>query len=384
MNKRYRLGELIEQSSELNIDGDYTEQNVRGIANTKEFMPTKADINNRDLSRFQVVKPKEFAFNRRTTRMGEKIAIGFNESDENIIVTEDYVVFRVRDKEVLMPEFLFIFLNRGEFDRYARWDSWGSATEFFNWENMCAVNIILPTISVQQKVVAIYNEMKENLATYESGLEDLKLTCDGFIEDLKRKYPGNMLGTYITEVDCRNEHSLELSKVRGISTEKKLIDTKANMQGVKLDNYKELKPYQFVYVADTSRRGDKMALALNDADEAFLVSSIYTVFEIDQDNLCPEYLMMFFSRPEFDRYARFHSWGSARETFDWSEMCKVKIPMPDIKIQRSIADIYACYIERKRIAEKLREQLKNICPILLRGALMATDLGERNGKIEEL
>ena len=102
-----------------------------------------------------------------------------------------------------------------------------------------------------------------------------------------------------------------------------------------------------------------------------MVSSIYTVFETEIEKLYPSYLLMFFSRPEFDRYARFHSWGSARETFDWPELCQVEIPLPDIKIQRSIADIYSCYIERKRIAEELKEQLKNICPLLLRGAIMA-------------
>ena len=137
-----------------------------------------------------------------------------------------------------------------------------------------------------------------------------------------------------------------------------------------MKNYKVVKQNEFVYVADTSRRGDKVALGFNDSNESCLVSSIYTVFRIkDVDLLNPQYLMMFFTRNEFDRYARFNSWGSARETFDWSEMCSVKIPIPDINVQKSIANIYKVYNERKRINEQLKQQIKDICPILIKGSL---------------
>lgn len=100
-----------------------------------------------------------------------------------------------------------------------------------------------------------------------------------------------------------------------------------------------------------------------------MVSSISIVFRTKTEYLLPEYLALFFARVEFDRYARFNSWGSARETFDWEEMCNVQIPIPDIKVQRAIADIYAVYQTRKRINEQLKAQIKNICPILIRGSL---------------
>ena len=368
-NKKYRLGELIEQCTDVNNDGEYTASDVMGMTITKEIIPTKANVDSTDLKSFLVIKPKEFIYNPRTH--GKRIGFGFNDTDTSFIISWNNIGFKIKQssKEIVVPEYLFMHFNRLEWDREACYRSWGTSTEVFSWDALCGMNITLPPLPTQQKAVAVYNELKENLAAYESGLEDLKFTCDGFMEELRKKYEDTKLGQYIKEVDCRNEGALDLSKVRGISTEKSLIATKANMQGVNLDNYKELKPNQFVYVADTSRRGDKVAIALNDTEETFLVSSIYTVFETKQEELCPEYLMMFFSRSEFDRYSRFHSWGSARETFDWSEMCNVKIPLPDIKIQKSIADIYSCYIERKRIAEELREELKNICPLLLRGAL---------------
>ena len=100
-----------------------------------------------------------------------------------------------------------------------------------------------------------------------------------------------------------------------------------------------------------------------------MVSSISTVFGTKKEKLLPEYLMLFFTRAEFDRYARFNSWGSARETFDWDEMCNVEIPVPDISIQKAIAEMYTVYIARTRINEQLKAQIKDICPILIRGSL---------------
>ena len=147
------------------------------------------------------------------------------------------------------------------------------------------------------------------------------------------------------------------------------------MEGVGLNNYKVVAPGQFAYVPDTSRRGDKISLALNTSENTYLVSSISIVFDTQKDVLLPEYLMLFFGRSEFDRYARFHSWGSARETFDWSEMCDVQIPIPDTKIQQYIVNIYTAYLLRKEINEQLKSQVKNVCPILIKGSLEEAENG---------
>lgn len=179
------------------------------------------------------------------------------------------------------------------------------------------------------------------------------------------------IGEFIEQYDKRNsDGQLKLNSVKGISTEKSFIDTKADMNGVSLSSYKVVDTHTFCYVPDTSRRGDKMAIALNRGNVQLLVSSIYTTFKSkDTSRLLPEYLFMYFNRPEFDRYARFNSWGSAREVFTMDDMNDVRIPIPDIKVQREIANIHKCYIERQRIAEALKEQIKNICPILIKGSL---------------
>ena len=199
-------------------------------------------------------------------------------------------------------------------------------------------------------------------------MEDLKLVCDGYIEDLRRKLPSEPIGKYLSLSDRRNDIGLGLEAVRGISTSKEFIETKADMEGVGLANYKLVQPNYFAYVGDTSRRGDKISLALNTTNETFLVSSISYVFTTSID-LLAEYLMLFFSRDEFNRYARFNSWGSARESFNFDDMCNVKIPIPAIEVQKSIADIFKVYNTRKRINEQLKAQIKDICPILIKGSI---------------
>lgn len=367
----YRLGDLIEYCDIRNSEYHFSELHVRGISNTKELMPTKADLLNRTLDDFKVVFPNEFVFNRRTTRMGEKFAITFNNTSTPVIVTNDYVVFKVIKKDILLNEYLFMLFNRPEFDRYVRFNSWGSATEMFVWENMCDVVITLPSITKQRKYVDVYLALQNNLATYQSKVEELKIVCDGYLDNLKRTTPATRLRDYIVQYDERNIDGIySVDAVRGISTEKSFIDTKANMNGVSLDSYKVVYKNTFVYVPDTSRRGDKMAIALNLEDKPILVSSIYTTFRSKNlEKLLPQYLFMFFDRSKFDRYTRFNSWGSAREVFTMDDMEEVTIPIPDISVQQEIVNIYKCYIERQRIANALTEQLKKICPVLIRGSL---------------
>jgi type I restriction enzyme S subunit len=174
---------------------------------------------------------------------------------------------------------------------------------------------------------------------------------------------------YIEQCDERAGSNYTVDDVIGISTDKKFIDTKANMSGVSINSYKVVKPLEFAYVADTSRRGDKIALALNDSDKPVLVSSIYTAFRCkDTNQLLPKYLFMLLNRNEFDRYARFNSWGSARETFDWNEMCRVEIPLPDPKVQEAIVNLFNCADRAKKIASQARERLKTLCPALVQRA----------------
>ena len=372
--KKVKLGDLLELCDERNSDLKYDLSDVRGISIKKVFIDTKADMEGVSLKPYILVKPASFAYVTVTSRNGEKITIAHNDTKETFIVSSSYVVFKVKRTDLILSEYLFMYFNRTEFDRYSRFNSWGSARETFSWQEMCDIDIELPPIDVQKKYVDIYLAMLANQRAYEQGLDDLKLVCDAYIEDLRRKMHSEEIGKYLILSDRRNDLNLSVNFVRGLATSKEMIETKADMDGVKLDNYKVVLPTQIAYVSDTSRRADKMSLGYNDTETPVLVSSISIVFGTNTDYLLPDYLMLFLTRSEFDRYARFNSWGSARETFSWEEMCSVKIPIPPIEVQKSIAELYKVYNQRKEINEKLKAQIKDICPILIKGSLQsATD-----------
>lgn len=368
---KYKLGDLIELVLDTNSELLYGPEDVKGMTITKEIIPTKADVKETDLSRFLVVCPGEFIYNPRTH--GKRIGFGYNNTDSTFIISWNNLAFRIKPaiKNVVLADYLFLHFKRDEWDREACFQSWGSSTEVFSWETLCDMEVYIPSLPIQKKYVDIYNAMLANQQSYERGLEDLKIVFESYMDNLRKNLPHEAIGQYIELCEEKNEDlKYSIDAVRGVSIEKKLIDTKANMTGVSLKPYYLVKPEEFTYVTVTSRNGEKISLAMNNSDETYICSSSYVVYKCKNKNkLLPQYLMLYFSRSEFNRYARFNSWGSARETFDWSDMCEVKIPIPDIDIQRAIASIYNCYIERKSINEKLKSQIKDICPILLKGSI---------------
>ena len=174
-----------------------------------------------------------------------------------------------------------------------------------------------------------------------------------------------LLGDFIRQVDVRNTDGKE-ENLLGVSVQKMFIPSIANTVGTDFTKYKVVKRGQFTYIPDTSRRGDKIGIALlTDYDEG-LVSNIYTVFEVkDENELLPEYLMLWFSRPEFDRYARFKSHGSVREIMDWDEMCKVELPVPSIEKQRSIVKAYNTITDRIELKRKINDNLAAQCSCVM-------------------
>ena len=338
---KYKLGELIELVQDTNSELQYGPDDVKGMTITKEVIPTKANVSETDLSKFLVVHPGEFIYNPRTH--GKRIGFGYNNTNDNFIISWNNIAFKVKPsmKKIVLADYLFLHFKRDEWDREACYQSWGSSTEVFSWDTLCDMSVDLPVFSIQQKYVDVYNAMLENQKSYECGLEDLKLVCDAYIEDLRRQMPCEAIATYI----------------------------EANMEGVSLENYKVVEPGMIAFISDTSRRADKMSLALNQSCENYLVSSISTVIQTDNTKLLPKYLYLFFCRTEFDRYARFHSWGSARETFSLDDMKEVRMPLPSIDVQKAIVGIYEAYKIRKEINEKLKAQIKDICPILIKGSI---------------
>lgn len=364
-----RLGDYIERSTINNKALLYGEELILGVNSQGVFAKPKGSTDGVDLKPYKIVNNGAFVYNPTRLELG---SIAYR-TEGLCIVSHLYMVFYLTEKgkKIIDPLWLYLYFRRSEFCREVSFRNFGSQRPEFNFSDMSDIVIPLPDINTQRKYVDVYNAMFANQKSYERGLEDLKLVCDAYIDEIRKKLPHIELGNYISLCDNKNDKlKYGVDSVRGISIEKKFIDTKANMEGVSLKPYSVVMPNEFAYVTVTSRNGDKISLARNSSNKAYICSSSYIVFKVNKtEELLPEYLSVLFERDEFDRYSRFNSWGSARETFDWEEMCNVRIPVPHIEIQRDIVNIFETCNERKDINEKLKTQIKDICPILIKGSI---------------
>lgn len=365
--KKIKLGELIEPCDERNSENKYTLQDVKGISIQKIFIETKADMQGVSLKPYKIVKPDYFAYVTVTSRNGEKITLAYNDTEKTYIVSSSYVVFKIKRKDLINSHYLFMYFNRPEFDRYSRYNSWGSARETFSWNDMCDIELELPDLPTQEKFVKTYLAMKENQKSYEKGLEDLKLSCEGYIEKLKKTTECKEIGSYLELKRDKNVDD-KIKDVFGVSNTLKFIKASSTVDKNNLTNYKIVNYEDIAYVPTTHMK--IWATAISDRTEPFVVSPIYEVFGVkDKQKLNPEYLFLWLCREQTIRYAYFNSWGSARENFVYDDLCTIKMPIPKTEIQRTITNIYKCYIERKSINELLKKQIKNICSILIKGSI---------------
>lgn len=365
---KYKLGDLIEAVDERNSDLKYRIDSVRGISNTKEIMLTKADVTEKVIQKFYIVEPNQFIYNPRTTRMGSKVGLAYNNTNLPLLFSFNNVAFKIKKdaKKIISPIYLYMFFNRNEFDRYAIMNSWGSATELFSWTEMCDIEINLPSLEIQKKFVAIYDALLANQKNYEHGLDDLKLVCDGYFDKIKHTMKKIPLSEIIEEIDERNSAN-KYKIAHGINITKNFMPSVASSDD--LSKYKIVYRNQFVCSLMRVGRDEIIPVALNDGDIPIIVSPAYIVFEIKSTKMLPQYLFMWLSRSEIDRRAVFMSDTSIRSGVEKKRFFEIEVPVPDIEIQKSIASIYEVYQSRKKILEKLKAQIKNICPILIKGSL---------------
>ncbi len=362
--KKVKLCDLINVVDERNNIGS---RDFYGININKEFMPTVADTTGLDETKYKVVRKNRFVYSGMQTGRDECIRISMYLQDKPIIVSPAYTTFEVTAQDIVLPEYFFMLFLSKEKDRLGWFYSDSSIRSNLDWDRFCEMELSLPPIDVQKKYVDIYLAMLANQRAYEQGLGDLKLVCDAYIEDLRRKMPSEEIGPYIQQVSEKNVLG-SVADNKAVSVEKVFVSSHAELEGVNIKNYLIVKNMEFAYNTVTTRNADKISIAINH-DSTCLVSPIYTVFKTNSEKLLPEYLMLWFKRTEFDRYSRYNSWGSAREMFTYDDMKKVRIPVPNILIQKSIAEIYSVFMDRRKINEKLKAQIKDICPILVKGAI---------------
>lgn len=362
---KIRLGDYIIRSTKNNRDLTYGTELISGVTNEGVFTAPKGSTLDIDLKPYKIVNNGAFVYNPTRIDLG---SIAYR-TEGLCIVSHLYIIFYLTEegKKIINPTWLYIYFRRDEFRREVTFRNFGSQRPEFSFNDMSDIEIPLPDLPTQQKYVDIYNAMLANQKSYERGLEDLKLVCDGYIEDLRRKIPCEKIGKYIERYDVRNGKN-GTKNVMGISTSKQFREPTSKVNKNELANYKVCHPRQIAFV-QTTHNEKVFTYAFNNTDEDIVVSSVNEVFSTDESKLYPEYLCMFFNRTEFDRYARFHSWGSARETFTWNDLIEVEIPIPEINVQKSISEVFTVYTQRKEINEKLKAQIRDICPILIKGSL---------------
>ena len=360
MMKKYKLGELITQRREK-YDGKETLCSW-GVSRDGFIRPKQEDA---DTSIYNVFYRNDFVFN--PARM-ELNSIALNSFYDKAICSSLYEIFYVTREDIVLPEYLNMFIKRDEFARKCWYEAIGSARNYFRVGDLSQFEIALPSIEQQRKYVDVYLALQNNLAAYQSKVEELKLVCDGYIEELRRRSPCEKIAEYIIESNTKNSDN-KIKEVRSVSVTKEFKLTNAKVNKNELRNYLVVRPKEIAFVQTTGNE-KVLAFAYNDQEYPVVVSSVDKVFKSKDENILDlQFLALYLSRKEFDRYARFNSWGSAREVFTMNDMNDVEIPIPDISVQREIVNIHKCYIERQRIADALKEQINNICPILIRGSL---------------
>lgn len=361
-----RFGDYIRRSTINNKDLKYGTELITGVNNQGTFTKPKGNPDGVNLQPYKIVNNGAFVYNPTRLDLG---SIAYR-TEELCIVSHLYIVFYLTEKglKTIDPLWLFIYFKRAEFCREVTFRNFGSQRPEFSFNDMSDITIPLPDLATQQKYVAIYNSLLSNQQNYERGLEDLKLTCDAIIDEYKHTAPQKKVGELLKEVDYRNTDG-KITEVQGINISKQFMPSVANIQGVDLSKYKLVHKGQFAFSGMQTGRDKCIRIALHNTEEPIIISPAYSVLETKYETILPEYIMMWFSRKEVDRLGWFMSDASIRTNLDMERFYEIKIPVPNLQTQQSIVNIYNAYMERKRINEQLKEQIKNICPILIKGSL---------------
>lgn len=364
---KIKLGDIVIPYRKKCGNPHLTPYDVSGVNREKEFFEPSHQVGE-NTENYQNVPPRYFACNLMHVGRDVVLPIAFNHTDSIKHVSPAYTVFSLKENAGILEEYFFLYLKSDERDRYFWFHTDSSVRDGMSWEDFCDIEIDLPSLDVQQKYVNIYNAMLKNQQAYERGLEDLKSSYEVLIEDFKHKSPRLTIGDILYETDKRNADN-KVTNVQGINIEKNFMPTVADTNGVKLSNYKVVKSGQFAFSGMQTGRDECIRIALFDKEVPIIISPAYSVLENKNKDVLSEYVMMWFSRKEIDRLGCFLSDGSIRTNLDMDRFYEISIPVPDIKKQQSVVDIYKVYKQRKSINERMKAQIKDICPILIKGSI---------------
>lgn len=336
-----------------------------GINKDKDFMPTVANMEGVDTSKYKIVQNCTFVFSGMQTGRDMCIRIALYDKKLPCIISPAYTTFIIKDVTEVLPEYFFMFFNREESDRYGAFLSDSSIRANLDWERFLDIEIPLPSIEEQEKVVNAWKALREIKEQNEAIAAPLMQMCQSYIQELKHEYEAVEIGKYIEETIQRNEkNQYGVESLRGVTSGGIFDNSKAKTDGLKFDNYKIVNKGDFAYNPSRINLGSISSCELNHC----IVSPMYIVFHITekcQNTILPEFLSLWFRRSEFQRSTLFYAAGSVRDTFDFSNMKKVKIPLPPIEKQQAIVNIYNCANEAKKIAAEADRMSREACPALI-------------------
>lgn len=362
---KYKIGQLVTIVDERNNIGI---RDFYGININKEFMATYANTEGLDETKYKIVRKNRFVYSGMQTGRDGCIRVSMYNGEIPVLVSPAYTTFEITATDVVIPLYFFMKFLSKEKDRYGAFCSDGSIRSNLDWEVFCDIELELPSLAVQQKYVDVYNAMLENQKSYERGLEDLKLSFEALLNNYKHNAEKKTVGSLLQEIDCRNTDG-SVTDVQGINITKQFMPSVANINDVDLSKYKVIKKGQFAFSGMQTGRDECIRIALFGEDEPVIISPAYTVLEIKEETVLPEYIMMWFSRKEVDRLGWFMSDASIRTNLDMDRFYEINIPVPDISVQKAIIEIYYVYNERRTINETLKSQIRDICPILIKGSI---------------
>lgn len=360
-----KLGELLEVADEYNSNG--LKLQFFGVNKDKQFMPTIANTEGLNPTKYKIIRKNIFVFSGMQTGRDMCIRFALYTDDNPVLLSPAYTLLRVKDESIIIPEYLFIYFLSSERDRLGAFYSDASVRANLELYRFFQIEIPLPGIEVQREYVAAYRSLQQLAEQNEALAAPLQEACNAFLAKISAQYDSALLGDLITEYSEKNTNN-KIKIVKSVSVTKEFNDTNAKVNKNELSGYKIVLPLYISYV-QTTKNEKCLASAINKYGYPIVVTSVNRVItSTNLEILDNEYLAMWLRTPEFSRWAIYNSWGSAREVFDFSDLCLSKIPLPPIEVQRSIVALYNCAEEARAIAKEAREQLKILAPAMVQRA----------------
>lgn len=354
------LGSLIET---LDVRGGVFDSNeIEGVNINKTFVPTVANLENTNLSKYKHVPVDAFAANLMHIGRDITFPVALNTSSVTKYISPAYFVFRIKDKNKLLPLFLLTLFRTSSFDRRVWFATDSSIRGNLTWDDMCRVKIPLPPIEVQREYVAAYQGLTKLIEENEALLKSLEATAQACVAECREKWPLREVGDFIRFVREKNT-DCRITLEQGINIQKRFIAPQRSNSN--LSSRVIVRKGQFAYC--TQLNNENVAIALREGEDC-VVSPVYSVFELTSLKILPEFLLLCLMRSEFGRYVYWASVGSAYEFLTEESLQRYKIPLPPIEVQRAIVALYHCAEEARKIAEEAKVQLARVCPAMIQQA----------------